>query len=523
MILKLQTVYQNGTQPSAGVVPLERSPVDIGWPRGEDGSIVLSVVDEARAPVSLAGGALSLGVRVFPFDTAPVFVRTGVLVDAPNGVVMFSLVAADTSALAPGRYQYDVWYVDSGGARHQVVPASVLELQPADTMPGEDGSSASAIPPIVSGAVDTVNGPSGTMLSAIDASQLTDGFWIWVREKAAYYQIRTDVTDPVDHDTIETALDLPGAKWVAFSAGGGGGGTGPRGPTGPAGSPGAPGEDGVDGEPGPPGPAGQQGPAGVVGAPGAAGPPGAPGDDGGGDDWARWSQAHPETLIDPDKLLPVSPGFDTRYSWMGNYFDEILFWKNVSSGGGSVPDGTVSGVGVAGALRCDTQTSQYCSVGFETSDPMVVIGTNGGQWMSEARVTLDKLPDQYGYAVSGFYNYTSGNVNGCYFFIDHSTNNWQAVCNNAGTSTVVNTGVAIKLTTTGGVTASEYQRLRVVVVAGAAIFFIGAGKQPVAFITTNLPTMGLKQTPFLYSSDADSTSHKTFISFTRLRFDPPLD
>ncbi len=222
MIQRIQAVYENGTVPPAGFVPLQTAPVPLQWPRGEDGSIVVSVVDQAGDPVNLTGASLALGVRTFPFDADPIFVRAGSVTDAAGGVAAFTLVAADTADLAPGHYRYDVWLV-LAGERHQIVPASDFQVLEADTLVSETAGAATAIPP--AGAVDTVD-TTGATLAAVDSSNLTDGAIVWVRGGAfgkSYWHIEINGNSggqyPVDATHID-ALGLTDGQWVQTATGG---------------------------------------------------------------------------------------------------------------------------------------------------------------------------------------------------------------------------------------------------------------------------------------------------------------
>ena len=138
MVINLQAVYENGTIPAADVVPLEASPAPLSWPQGEDGSIIVSVVDPAGNAIDLTGFTAKLGVRLFPFDAAPLIVKSGTIATPANGQISFALAGADTAALSPDGYRWDAWITQTaGGARHQVVPASSFELLEADLLPTE--------------------------------------------------------------------------------------------------------------------------------------------------------------------------------------------------------------------------------------------------------------------------------------------------------------------------------------------------------------------------------------------------
>jgi hypothetical protein len=83
----------------------------------------------------------------------------------------------------------------------------------AVTRVGDGGSAASPIPPVTNGAVDSLED-----LALVEASRLTDGFLIFVRDEDAYYQIRIGEEDPGGIN----ALNLADGQWLVAAMGGGG-------------------------------------------------------------------------------------------------------------------------------------------------------------------------------------------------------------------------------------------------------------------------------------------------------------
>jgi hypothetical protein len=582
MLLRITGVYLTGTLPT-GVVPRTPAPAPLPWARGADGTIQVVVIDESGAPVNLASSSLVLGCRRLDSDSIPLFTRAGTVTDAVNGVCDFAIAAADTEGLAPGGYRYDVWLTDASG-RQQIVRASAFTVLESETRSSESGGSSAPIPPVVTGAVDTVNGPSGTMLSAVVASQLTDGFLLYVRDHDAYFNIQIGKGLPVDHDTVETALDLPGGQWVIFS--GGGGGTGPRGPAGrngdrgrrgdggergrrgrpgragadgtigrdgtdgrkgrrgedgSRGRRGRPGRDGVDGTDGTigrdgragrrgeDGERGRRGRAGRAGADGTIGTNGRDGSNGRkgrkGEEGMRGRRARTRMAILQDYLLPEPPGFDIRYRPMANIFNDIEFWKPGSSGGGSCPDGgPYAGPGVTGAICGNTTAASFASVQWAINDRTIYFDANVGLWKAETRIAVSAVPSsgQFGYLLSGIANLST--FYGVYFRIDAASANYQCVCKNASGTTTVNSGVAVPTTSTG-TDRTLYKTLRVVVSRDGdqARFFIGNAL--VATITTNIPdnTINMQQYAFHLNNDADSIARKCWMTYVRLRLDPPAE
>jgi hypothetical protein len=137
MNVTLTGVLANGTQPQAGISPLVPYAQPLAWPAGEDGSIVVKVVDPTGAVVNITGGALVLAARHRASDAALAFRLTAVLTTPAQGVATFTLPAATTAALTELVYRYDVWYTDATSKRWQLVPASLLDLAEADLRPGE--------------------------------------------------------------------------------------------------------------------------------------------------------------------------------------------------------------------------------------------------------------------------------------------------------------------------------------------------------------------------------------------------
>lgn len=136
------------------------------WARGEDGAIVVRVVDPAGTAVNLTGKSLSLGLRVHGSST-PILIRTGVLTAPTSGEATFYLTAADTSDLTQSEpYRYDVWLRDESGGS-QIVPSSFFIVLEVQTLPGDV-----PISPVTNGHVDSGGGASSGF--AIDL----DNYWI---------------------------------------------------------------------------------------------------------------------------------------------------------------------------------------------------------------------------------------------------------------------------------------------------------------------------------------------------------
>ena len=168
MILELTGVLRDATKPAGTLeqqVP-ERAP--LVWPRGEDGTLRLTVRKQDGTVANLGGGTIVFAVRKYPTDAAPVVSRQGTLVDAVAGRADIPLVQADTLNLKEEvRYRYDVQYIDGTGKRWQVIPESNFEIAPIIALPGEAVS-------VPASQVPLAQGPSWLAFSDV-AQKVTDG------------------------------------------------------------------------------------------------------------------------------------------------------------------------------------------------------------------------------------------------------------------------------------------------------------------------------------------------------------
>lgn len=103
--------------------------------RGETKTLQLTVSDESGDPVDLTDGRVVFGVKRRVDDVGLILSKDsekGVdeveLDDPRRGRAQIKLLAADTRRLDAKDYVYDVWVVLTSGARHPVIPPSVLEV-----------------------------------------------------------------------------------------------------------------------------------------------------------------------------------------------------------------------------------------------------------------------------------------------------------------------------------------------------------------------------------------------------------
>lgn len=175
MILDLLGLYLDGTDWARGV---PRNPArQLRMQLGASCTVRLRVINPGGAPVNLTGSTLKLSLRrqfAWPGQftssalaakaalacpcgksgcrgcSSPVYgsddveaataaadlVISGTLI-ATEGVnrANFVFAPADTKLLTPGRYGYDVWLTQAGGARDSLVPMSPFILEPVATFP----------------------------------------------------------------------------------------------------------------------------------------------------------------------------------------------------------------------------------------------------------------------------------------------------------------------------------------------------------------------------------------------------
>lgn len=94
--------------------------MDITIRRGDTEVLEVTVLDDDDAPVPIAAATFAFTVkrsRKDPDDRAVITLTTGtgiVATDAPAGKLEVTISAAQSGALTPGRYDYDLQMTDSG-------------------------------------------------------------------------------------------------------------------------------------------------------------------------------------------------------------------------------------------------------------------------------------------------------------------------------------------------------------------------------------------------------------------------
>lgn len=117
---------------------------DLAVPQGEDREIDYAITDATGAPMDLTG-AQDIRLTVRTRQGALLFpARAGVISDAPNGKVSFTLTQGDTWTAAIANHIYDVVWTDAGNHRQQLVSASVFQVLRSVSHEGDPVTNAGA-------------------------------------------------------------------------------------------------------------------------------------------------------------------------------------------------------------------------------------------------------------------------------------------------------------------------------------------------------------------------------------------
>lgn len=130
MIITVYGVYLDGSTPAPGsqAVPYSQT---VTLPQGSSGQVNLAVVNPAGTAVNISAGSIALTVKSRYSDASALVFKTATVDNGPLGLAHWPLSSADM-ALSASYYQYDVWWADGAGLRHQLVPLSLFQVTPAE-------------------------------------------------------------------------------------------------------------------------------------------------------------------------------------------------------------------------------------------------------------------------------------------------------------------------------------------------------------------------------------------------------
>lgn len=135
MLTRLHGVVRTASKLStrAGVVAGAQA---LTVPLGASLALEIDLVRADGTSVALAGGTLDLVVKAHSDARTGVaigFAAVATLLTPHLG--LFTITPAQTAALRPQRYVYDVWWTDAQGSRWQVIELSAFILVPAAARP----------------------------------------------------------------------------------------------------------------------------------------------------------------------------------------------------------------------------------------------------------------------------------------------------------------------------------------------------------------------------------------------------
>lgn len=180
----------------------------VNWTRGADGTIVARIVDGTGAAVNLSGRVLFLGVSASDAADVRLFVRQADNTDEAGGVCTFTIAAADTAALAGGRYRFDVWEQSTDG-RVPVTRTADFILASAIVQAGDTPSSPGPIPPVAGWSVAHVSD-----LAALPVLGTSTGRRIFVAENLKTYVLVANVAGAADGFFVVAPPDDTSRQWA---------------------------------------------------------------------------------------------------------------------------------------------------------------------------------------------------------------------------------------------------------------------------------------------------------------------
>lgn len=145
-------VLEDGSEPSGTVPILEAYEQAIGLPRYADGEVWFDFFASSRlaAPVPPGGGFL-LTVRRYYYDEGdPPIAVEATIENSAGGELCgyFPIPLSLLAALEVAGYVWDVYYVDPGGKRWQVLPSSIFEVEQSPGAPNTPVTPGESQPPL---------------------------------------------------------------------------------------------------------------------------------------------------------------------------------------------------------------------------------------------------------------------------------------------------------------------------------------------------------------------------------------
>lgn len=130
-VIKLVGVVDDGT-PLGPKVP-RNTAREIQFPRLADVRIELDIVNNAGARVSGATALkMTIQSRLVPGAPGPTLLKAGTITDPGTGLIL--IAGADTQMFQSMRLHFDIWLTVASGAKHQIVRAGIVRLEPNITL-----------------------------------------------------------------------------------------------------------------------------------------------------------------------------------------------------------------------------------------------------------------------------------------------------------------------------------------------------------------------------------------------------
>lgn len=93
--------------------------------QGSDYSNIITVAGTGGTPVNLAGFTVASQIRK-SYSSSTAYSFNATVYDAETGKVRLQLTAAQSEAITPGRYLYDLEITSAGGVKTRVVEGIVV-------------------------------------------------------------------------------------------------------------------------------------------------------------------------------------------------------------------------------------------------------------------------------------------------------------------------------------------------------------------------------------------------------------